>query len=281
MLFSILIANYNNGVFFRNCYDSIISQIYKNWEVIIVDDCSTDNSVQEIKNIIGNDNRFKIYTNDKNYGAGYTKKKCIDLAKGDICGFLDPDDAIDSNAIDIMVKHHSESPEVGLCYSNMYICDENLTILHEKKTKQAVNKSPNFYNFHAVISHFATFKRKVYLETEGLMPNLKRAIDQDLYLKLYDKADVLHINIPLYLYRIHKGGISTFDNADNAYFWHWNVCIDTAKRRNVNIENLFYETFYRKEYANQYIKAITLLKKSRVIKILNCFGILKWIKKIQ
>ena len=53
-LFSLLIANYNNGIFFKDCYDSIISQTYTNWEVIVVDDASKDNSVELIQNIIGN-----------------------------------------------------------------------------------------------------------------------------------------------------------------------------------------------------------------------------------
>ncbi len=49
MLFSILIANYNNGHFFKDCYQSIIAQTYANWEAIIVDDCSSDDSVTVIK----------------------------------------------------------------------------------------------------------------------------------------------------------------------------------------------------------------------------------------
>ena len=52
MKFSILIANYNNGKFFQDCYKSILQQTYQNWEVVILDDASTDNSVEVIKNII-------------------------------------------------------------------------------------------------------------------------------------------------------------------------------------------------------------------------------------
>ena len=51
MKFSILIANYNNGKFFKDCYDSILAQEYKNWETIILDDKSTDDSVEVIKKI--------------------------------------------------------------------------------------------------------------------------------------------------------------------------------------------------------------------------------------
>ena len=66
MLFSILIANYNNGKFFKDCYDSIINQTYDNWEAIIVDDHSADQSVELIKAIIKEDARFKLYENENN-----------------------------------------------------------------------------------------------------------------------------------------------------------------------------------------------------------------------
>ena len=89
MKFSILIANYNNGRFFKKCYDSIITQTYDNWEAIILDDTSTDDSLEIIKKIIGEDTRFKIYQNEENSGVGITKSKLIELANGDICGFVE------------------------------------------------------------------------------------------------------------------------------------------------------------------------------------------------
>ena len=62
MLFSILIANYNNGHFFNDCFQSIINQTYQNFEVIVVDDGSTDDSVNIIKQLIISDKRFKLLT---------------------------------------------------------------------------------------------------------------------------------------------------------------------------------------------------------------------------
>ena len=92
--FSLLIANYNNGHFFEDCYYSIIPQTYTNWEVIIVDDKSTDNSVAIIKEFIKGDKRFKLFLNSENKGCGYTKNKCAYKSQGEILGFLDPDDGL-------------------------------------------------------------------------------------------------------------------------------------------------------------------------------------------
>lgn len=278
-LFSILIANYNNGKYFIDCYNSILSQSYQNWEAIIVDDCSTDDSVEQIKNIIGEDNRFKLYTNEENKGCGYTKRRCAELATGEICGFVDPDDAITPEAIEIMVKTHSENLSVGLIYSNIIICDEKLNIQTNIKREQVKNKDFYYFNLPTQIHHFTTFKSKDYKNTTGIGEYIKRAVDQDLYLKLYEVSDVKYIDYPLYLYRVHQKGISTFANEDNAYFWHWFVIFEAAKRRNINIENLFWKYFKRKdndksqEKLEALEKKINLLKNSRILKFLYKIGI--------
>lgn len=76
-LFSVLIANYNNGNYISECLESVLKQTYQNFEIIIVDDASTDTSLNIIQKYIDQDNRIKIYNNDKNYGAGYSKKDAL------------------------------------------------------------------------------------------------------------------------------------------------------------------------------------------------------------
>ena len=117
-LFSILIANYNNGKYFKDCFESILKQTYSHFEVVIVDDCSTDDSAEIIQELIKNDARFLFFQNEKNQQTGFTKSKCASLAKGELCAFLDPDDALAENALDIMVKKHQENPDVSLVYSD-------------------------------------------------------------------------------------------------------------------------------------------------------------------
>ena len=70
-LFSVLISNYNNGQYLQETIESVKAQDYTNWEIIIVDDLSTDNSI-EIYKKYANDNRIKIYYNTENKGVTYT-----------------------------------------------------------------------------------------------------------------------------------------------------------------------------------------------------------------
>ena len=90
MTFSVLIAHYNNYQFFLECYKSLKKQTITNFEIVIVDDCSTDDSFEKIKLITKDDSRVKIYQNEKNNGVGYTKKKSLKLVNGEIFRILKP-----------------------------------------------------------------------------------------------------------------------------------------------------------------------------------------------
>ncbi len=257
-LFSILIANYNNGLYLSEALDSVYQQTYENWEIIIVDDSSSDQS-SDIYQTLNKDKRIKIIYNDKNQGAGYTKKRCVDNATGSICGFLDPDDALANDALEKMIKAHSIKPSASLIYSTSYRCDEHLNIIQRNDAPRKIkDNDPYFFNMEGSISHFASFKKDSYMQTVGIDPYLQRAVDQDLYLKLYEVGETHYIDEALYYYRIHKGGISTNKNIEKAYYWHWVVLIETGKRRGLNLEDLFCETFIRKsEYdtlENKYLR---------------------------
>ncbi len=253
-LFSVLIANYNNGKYLQETLDSIYNQTYTNWEIIIVDDCSTDHSVQIYKTLASND-RIRIFYNEENQGCGYTKRRCVDEAFGDIGGFVDRDDTILPHALEKMVELHIKKPEYSRIHSKSYFCDENMNITGEYTAARQVNsEDPIFFNLNGAITHFATFKKEFYNKTEGIDAYLERAVDQDLYLKLYEVGKIFFIDEALYNYRIHSGGISTSSNARKAYYWAWVVVFAAARRRGINLESSFFDYFTPKlEY--EYIAA--------------------------
>lgn len=274
-LFSILVAQYNNGKYFEDCYKSIISQTYQNWEVIIVDDCSIDDSVAHMKQIIGDDRRFKIEINSVNEGCGFTKRKLAELAEGEFCAFLDPDDAITEDAVLLMVTEHIKKPEYSLIYSKPFTCDEFLNIKDERKSIQISNTNPYFFNLDGYVFAFISFKKNFYNKTLGINAYLKRAVDQDLVFILYEIAPFHFLNKTLYKYRIHENGISTTTNSDKAYFWHWVAIIDAAKRRNINIENLFIDKALRSRREQALQKEIDSYNKSLFFKLLRKLGLFK------
>ena len=238
MKFSILIAHYNNAVLFKDCYGSLLAQTYKNWEAVILDDASSEEEKEQIKTIIAGDERFKFFENEKNSGVGVTKSKLIELASGDICGFVDPDDAILPEAVEKAVKVFTQKKNVVLAYSRFMSCDKDLKpIAPFKSAMQVQNKDPYFFNYPIQIAHFVTFRKDIYEQTEKMNPDLKISEDQDLYLKLYEKGDVYFIDDTNYLYRTHQGGISQNDNKSKSYEYFSQVVFNAMKRRNIKSIN--------------------------------------------
>lgn len=230
---SILIANYNNGEYFVDCYNSLINQTYYNWEAIIIDDGSTDDSVEIIKKIISNDARFKLYENQINEGCGATKRKCVEYAVGEICAYLDPDDALYPEALEKSVKRYNENNAIVATYSKMVECDENLNPQKIFGATKQIYNTPYFFNCPIKITHFFTFKKEIYLKTQGINPYLRSAVDQDLYLKILEHGDPSFINEALYYYRLHSKGISQQKSKQHAKESFARVIYDTMVRRNL------------------------------------------------
>lgn len=235
MLFSILVAHYNNFEYFKDFYKSVNNQTYRNFEIIIVDDCSTDDSLQKIKSLTENNKKVKIYKNEINKGVGFTKRKCVELATGEICGFIDPDDAVVSDALEISIQKYDDHPEIVATYSQIMLCDHFLTPTKIfPRTKRIKNGDKYFFNINNEVSHFFTFRREFYLKTDGINEELSASEDFDLYLKMYDVGELLYISTPLYLYRQHHKGISQDKSNSEKVHASWNkMLMQTCKRRNI------------------------------------------------
>jgi glycosyltransferase involved in cell wall biosynthesis len=91
-LISIITPNYNCERFIAQTIESVLAQTYKNWEMLIVDDCSTDGSYEETLKYAAKDNRIKVYRMEQNSGAAVCRNKAIELSHGDYLAFLDSDD---------------------------------------------------------------------------------------------------------------------------------------------------------------------------------------------
>lgn len=270
--FSVLIANYNNGQYLQDALNSVFNQTYSNWEIIIVDDCSTDNS-HELYNNYVDDSRIHIYYNNKNYGCGYTKRRCVELAHGDICGFLDPDDTLEPDALETMVKIHVSDESLSMVYSRYNEVDEKLKFIRVSSQQRVMPKGTTFLEGNGGISHFVTFKTSAYKKTPGIDPTYLRAVDHDMYFMLEEVGNVKFIDKVLYNYRTNTGSnISLSDNEDKAYLWHLIGAIDACRRRELPIEDIVLKDF-RGWYKNKIYRAeiITADKvmKSRTYKLGN------------
>jgi glycosyltransferase involved in cell wall biosynthesis len=208
--FSVLMASYNNAEFIEEALESVLAQTYLNWEVVIVDDASTDHTRKVLDQYKDNKQIRTIYRSD-NLGCGATKREAVALAQGAIAGFLDPDDKLEKDALERMVEVHLAHPKASLVYSLFYSCDEQLQNPYIPAwigplPKGELNLKANR------ISHFATFKTVLYQKTDGIDASLKKAVDKDLYFRLEEVGSIVFVDAPLYYYRVHPGGIASGKN---------------------------------------------------------------------
>lgn len=242
-LFSVLIAQYNNGQYLQEAIDSVKAQTYTNWEIIIVDDDSTDNS-KELYQLYEQDDKIKIYYNEENKGCGYTKRRCIELANGEICGFLDPDDALLPDALESCVNVYLKDENISVTFSRHYLCDKQMNIFDESRILR-IPEGLDYFTFRDFrAEHFVTFKKQCYDKTQGLNALYKAGVDADLNFIL-EEAGSLYVMDNL-TYK-HRKSIKNAITADYSKSQFWNILVqyDTCKRRGLDIEKYVYD-FYLK-----------------------------------
>jgi glycosyltransferase involved in cell wall biosynthesis len=115
-LLSVIIPNYNNELTIKNTVDSILNNKYKNFEIIIIDDCSTDKSVEIIKKNYENNPKVQLYVNDKNHGTFYGRNKGILLSNGYYIANVDGDDTIHPNKFVFEINELEKENKNGLKY---------------------------------------------------------------------------------------------------------------------------------------------------------------------
>ena len=257
--FSILMANYNNSKYIEVAVNSVLNQTYPYWELVIVDDNSSDDSLNVIKQYLTQEN-IKLIRHDKNLGYGGSLKTAAANATKDVLCILDPDDKLDEKALEILADAYSKYPEYGFIYSNLWICDSNLeNCIIAKSGPRNPNDSTIFNH---VVYHLKSFRKEVYDKTIGYEISQKRTVDKDIIYKLEEVTDFKYINKPLYYYRKHSGGISQYKNVTEAFLYHYIAKLKTYRRRlNTDLPN-----FTKYDLITDYIiitfKSITEFRKT-------------------
>jgi glycosyltransferase involved in cell wall biosynthesis len=211
--FTILMANYNGGKYIQQAINSVLNQTFEDWELIIIDDGSTDNSIRIIKKYL-KDDRIKLIFNKENLGYGKSLYIASHYISSKYFGNLDVDDILLLNAIEIMHEAHLIYPNASMIYSQFNICDKNMKFIKRGYCDYIPNGITNLEA--NKVSHFRTYKLNYYNQTEGFHQILQSAIDKDISYKMEEVGDLIFINKVLYLYRRNKQGISQRNNRDKA-----------------------------------------------------------------
>ena len=109
-LVSVLMTAYNREKYIAEAIESVLKSTYANFELIIVDDCSKDNTVAIAKSYVSKDQRIRLFVNDKNIDQFPNRNKAAAYAKGDIIMWLDSDDTIKADGIEYIVQQFNRFP---------------------------------------------------------------------------------------------------------------------------------------------------------------------------
>ena len=201
--FAVIITNYNRAKYLPDAIESVVQQTFKAWELIIVDDCSTDNSIKIIKNYAGKDKRIKYVKHDANKGFAAALRTGVENIKAPYFGTLDSDDALDKDAIKVMYEEHLKNPDCSMLYSQHTWCDDKLNV--ERPGFCAPLPYGSEMESGKLISQWRTFNKFYYDQTPGYDEKLKRAVDKDIIYRMEEVGRLLFVDKPLYYIRVHSG----------------------------------------------------------------------------
>ncbi|MBE6548115.1 MAG: glycosyltransferase family 2 protein [Ruminococcaceae bacterium] len=216
-LVSVIMPCYNSAEYIAASIDSVVSQTYKNWELIIVDDCSTDNSTEIIENY--GDDRIVLLRNEKNSGAAITRNNGIDIAKGRWIAFLDSDDLWHPEKLEKQLKFMSEK-QCAFSFTHYYF-DRGAEGIREFSPEK------DEYTYKDILKHCyiacptviydVTALGKVYMPTDAI----KRE-DFGCWLSILRRGVNAHcLHESLLTVKIHEGSVSY--NKTKMIKYQWNV----------------------------------------------------------
>jgi glycosyltransferase involved in cell wall biosynthesis len=217
-LISIIMPLYNCEEFVEESINSVISQTYENWELIVVDDCSTDNSYQKVKYLAENDNRIKLYQMPTNSGVARVRNKAISVAKGRYLAFLDADDLWHSDKLKIQLEFMLQN-SLDFSFTAFDVIDES------GKTSFGVNEVPLKFRYKDLLKHTAIGCLTVMYDTFKLDKcyfdiSLGKHEDYQCWLEILKKIPYAGgLNEPLAYYRVRNSSLSSNKLIAASYVW--------------------------------------------------------------
>lgn len=212
-LVSVLIPCYNVENYVVESVSSIMQQTYTNLEIIIIDDCSSDNTLQKLQELGIKDNRIKIYKNDTNLKLIKTLNRGIDLCNGKYIARMDADDISFLTRIEKQVSFLEENNDYDVVSTMFYT-------FRTGKSKHNLYLNPKnndelqaYLLFRSGICHPAVMIRKTLFSKLGLRFEEKylHVEDYALWSKAIYNTKLANINEPLLYYRVHESQISSLN----------------------------------------------------------------------
>lgn len=201
---SVVLPTYNGARFIQQSIESVLVQTFLNWELIIVDDCSTDNTFELVKVYADSDKRIKIISNKVNKKLPASLNIGFKQAKGRFLTWTSDDNYYAPNAFEKMLNVFKNNPSIDFVYADMCIVDSVGRLL---KYKHRHNEICTLY--HGCIGACFLYNRKLYESFGGYSEDMFCAEDYEYWMRLWvNKTRFYHIKEYLYAYRSNPASLS-------------------------------------------------------------------------
>jgi len=220
---SVIIPNYNHAAYLPLRIESVLNQTFTDFEVIILDDCSPDNSIEIIEEYCADDSRIKFYPNKNNSGSTFAQwNKGVGLATGDYIWIAESDDYCEPNLLETLVPLLDENPNVGIAFAQSAIVDEKNNLINSfNENYKFIFKSnrwesdfkvngqyecANYLIFSNTIPNAsgALFRKSIYKECGGAEVGWRLNGDWFFYVKMLLISDLAYVAQHLNYFRMHQ-----------------------------------------------------------------------------
>lgn len=229
----------------EECVESVCKQIYDNWELVLVDDCSTWESVRTTLDKYKDNPKIKVIYREENGHISRCTNTALENATGEFVAFLDCDDVLRKNALYEVVKALNENRDLDFIYSDEDKIDDNGKHRHTPHFKP--DWSPDTLMSHMYTCHFGVYRKSIADEIGGLRVGYDGAQDYDFTIRFTEKTDrIAHIPKILYHWRERKESTAVSPEAKPYILEAAKKCKDDAiDRRGLNAKTEYIKEIYQ------------------------------------
>lgn len=232
---SVLMSVFNNVETLEQAIKSIVEQDYRDWELIIIDDASTDKTFSLLKRFQNKDSRIKLFQNDKNIGLSHSLNKAFAASSGKYIARMDADDSCYPSRLGLQKEYLEEHPNIDVVGCNADIVDERgiqITTTNMPLTPEKIRQS--IIRINPLIHPSVMIKRSFFEAMGGYNGELRKKQDYDLWLRGVDNHQFANLDLPLIRYRIKNADTLASD------LYGFRVRVINSIRRKTLITGIFW-----------------------------------------
>jgi glycosyltransferase involved in cell wall biosynthesis len=216
-LFSVIIPTYNSEKFIDATLQSVFSQTIQDFEILVIDDGSTDTTRSIVSKLAENDSRLQLITTENSGGPVTPTNIGIKHAQGKYVAFLDHDDTWNNNKLEAVLKKFQDDETIGFVLSDVEVFYKDSNQLHETVISRHNKKittndilAGNYFNTMSMV----TIRRDILESIVGLDNNVSILIDYEIILRMLSKhIHPYFINEPLVIYTVHQNNTSAISRS--------------------------------------------------------------------